>query len=103
MADEDRLVVIVEAAGMRQSEFKVSVTNQRLIIVGVRPPREQAHRSYHQLEIRYGEFRTEVYLPWPVNQENIVAEYEDGFLRVELARATPSQMHVVDVRKIDAD
>ena len=103
MADEDRLVVLVEAAGMKQGEFHVTFANQRLTISGSRPAREPAHGAYHQLEIRCGDFQTEVILPWPVDEETISAEYEDGFLRVELSRAKPQQIRVVDVRKIDAD
>lgn len=103
MADDDRLVVIVEAAGMKQSDFHVIFANQRLSISGSRPAREPAHGAYHQLEIRYGDFQTEVILPWPVDENTITAEYEDGFLRVELTRAKPQQIHVVDVRKVDTD
>ena len=103
MADDDRLVVIVEAAGMKGGEFHVTVASQRLTITGTRPPHEQAHAAYYQLEIRYGEFRTDVNLPWPVDEDQIQAEYEDGILRVELPRAQPQKVHVVDVRKVDTD
>lgn len=103
MADDDRLVVVVEAAGMKEGEFRVTFSGQLLTITGARPAREQAHSAYHQLEIRYGEFRTDVNLPWPIDEDRISAEYEDGFLRVELPRAKPQQIRVVDVRKLDAE
>ena len=103
MADENHLIVLVEAAGMKQGEFHVTFANQRLTISGTRPAREPAHGAYHQMEIRYGDFETDVILPWPVDEETISAEYEDGFLRVELTRAKPQQIRVVDVHKVDAD
>jgi HSP20 family protein len=103
MADEDRLIVIVEAAGMKDGEFHVTFGNQQLTITGTRPPREQAHAAYYQLEVRFGEFRTDISLPWQINEDEIVAQYEDGFLRIELPRARPQKIRAVNVHKIDSE
>jgi HSP20 family protein len=103
MAEEDRLIVIVEVAGMMESDFRVSLANQVLTITGHRLSTEQAHVAYYQLEVRFGEFRTDVNLPWPVTEDEIIARYEDGFLRVELPRAKPRQIRVVDVQKVDSE
>ncbi len=99
MVDEDRVTVVVEVAGMKAGEFNVTLGDQRLIISGERVPREETHSAYNQLEIRYGEFRTEVTLPWTVDEKLIVAHYEDGFLRLELPRAKPRKVQVVDTGK----
>lgn len=99
MVNDDRLIVVVEIAGMRSGEFHVTVANQRLSISGVRSPKEQGHTAYHQLEVRYGEFRTDVTLPWSVDEDRIVARYEDGFLQVELPRAKPHKVRVAEVEK----
>ena len=40
----------------------------------------------HGMKIRFGEFRTEVDVPWPVYPEDVEASYVDGFLRVRLSR-----------------
>lgn len=97
MVNDDRLIVVVEVAGMRNGEFHVTFANQRLTISGVRLAKEQGHTAYHQLEVRYGEFRTDVTLPWAVDEDRIAAHYEDGFLQVELPRAKPHRVHVVEV------
>lgn len=99
MVNADRLIVVVEVAGMRHGEFHISFANQRLTISGVRSSREHEYTAYHQLEVRYGEFRTDVTLPWAVEEDQIVAHYEDGFLQVELPRAKPHRVHVVAVEK----
>jgi HSP20 family molecular chaperone IbpA len=39
------------------------------------------------MEIKYGSFRTDVFLPWPVRENDIEANYEDGFLLVVLPKA----------------
>ncbi len=97
MADEDRVIVIVEIAGMKDGQFHVYLENQRLTIAGSRTSGEPPHAEYHQLELRYGEFRADIALPWPVDEDGIVARYEDGFLRVELPKALPQRIRVVDV------
>ncbi|MBL8057622.1 MAG: Hsp20/alpha crystallin family protein, partial [Anaerolineales bacterium] len=48
----------------------------------------------HQLEVNFGEFRSEVELPSPVEVEGIEAEYEDGFLRVTLPKAKPRRVEI---------
>lgn len=96
MVDDEQMTVMVEVAGMRASEFHVTCAKQNLTISGVRPPREPGHVAYHQLEIQYGEFRTDVALPWAVDEDRIVAHYQDGFLKVELPRAKPRKIRVVE-------
>lgn len=96
---ENRLIVMVEIAGMRDNEFNVTLHSQRLIISGVRQrmAAADAECAYHQLEIPFGEFRTEVSLPWPVVRTEVSAIYQDGLLRVELVRATTQKVQIVNV------
>jgi HSP20 family protein len=96
LVENNRLIVVVEIAGMRSGDFHVTFANQHLTISGLRSAKEHGHAAYHQLEVRYGEFRTDVILPWPVDAEKIIAHYEDGFLQVELSRAKPYTVHIVE-------
>jgi HSP20 family protein len=98
----DRLVVLVEISGMRDGEFNVALQEHRLVISGIRRRTLRDHTAFHQMEVRYGEFRTVVSLPWAVDRSRVKATYKDGFLRVELPRSTKQQMHVVDVDVDDA-
>ncbi len=90
-------MVIVEIAGMRHNDFSVTLQGQRLIISGVRQRATRKDCAYHQLEIPYGEFRTEVSLPWPVARDEVTASYRDGFLRVELPHAPAQQIRIVTI------
>ncbi len=94
---EDRLVVMVEIGGMRDGEFNVVLQDRRLTISGTRRRPSHEQIAFHQMEVRYGEFRTEVTLPWPVTREGVSATYREGFLRVELPHARNQQIHIVDV------
>lgn len=97
----DRLVVLVEIAGIRSEELKITLMNQHLVITGVRERPQHAASAYHQVEIFFGEFRVDVVLPWPVDSDAVAASYDDGFLKVELPRKATRQIPIVDKNTTD--
>jgi HSP20 family protein len=92
---DNLLVVRVEVAGMREGDFSVALEDRFLLVRGFRPDIAE-HRAYHQMEIPFGEFVTAVELPYPVVAEAIEAVYRDGFLRIVLPIAQPTQVKVED-------
>ena len=102
---DDRVVVRVEIAGMEKGEFAISISDRSLSISGVRhdpsAESEASTLSYQQMEIRYGEFKTEVYLPWAIAENEIEATYDDGFLRVVLPKARAQKIPVVEARETE--
>ncbi len=91
---EDGAVIILEIAGMAGSEFNLIVKNKILVITGTRYD-ESEKRVYQQMEIHYGDFRSEIHLPWTVDAKSIEAEYEDGFLRIVVRRQKAERIPVV--------
>lgn len=89
----DALVVRVEVAGMRESDFSISIVNRKLVIRGSRPDVAE-RRAYHQMEIPFGDFTTEIDIPFPIVVEEVDAVYRDGFLRVTMPKARPHQIKV---------
>ena len=83
---DDAVVVKAEIAGMREQDFDISLSNRNLVITGVRHDPD-AKLAYQQLEISYGRFRTQVFLPYAVDQDRITAAYKNGFLTVVLPKA----------------
>ncbi|HEY5157518.1 MAG TPA: Hsp20/alpha crystallin family protein [Anaerolineales bacterium] len=86
-------VVRVEVAGMRQSDFKIDVENNFLVISGVRMESPE-RRVYHQMEIRFGEFSSSVEVPAGVDVSKAEADYEDGFLNVVFPKITPTTLNI---------
>lgn len=82
---DEAVVVRVEIAGMRQSDFSISLDGQSLVIRGTRSDVSE-RRLYHQMEIRFGEFNSEVELTIPVAIDQAQAEYKDGFLYIVLLK-----------------
>lgn len=91
---EDQIVVLVEIAGVRQSDFAVSLVERRLTVTGVRIDRGMARRAYYQMEVQFGEFRVELDLPLAVDENAVTAEYSEGFLRILLPKKRPQAIDV---------
>lgn len=94
---DDQLIVAVEIAGMREGDFNITLHSEKLVISGVRKRTTPSEASYHQLEIAFGEFRTEVALPWPVEREAVTATYRDGFLKIVLPHAAARSVRIVNL------
>lgn len=90
---EENFVVRIEIAGMKDEDFEIAVENNVLMVSGNRPDLNE-RRAYHQMEIRFGKFEVAVDIPVPVEIENARAEYKDGFLLIQLPKASPKTIKV---------
>ncbi len=83
----DELTIFVEIAGVPEEEMEVTLFSDLLVIEGRRPqPSRALMHACHQLGIKYGEFRSEVHIPFPVDNEKVGAEYKNGLLKVVLRK-----------------
>lgn len=86
---EASFIVRLEVAGMRQSDFSIDVEDNFLIISGMRSESPE-RRTYHQMEIRFGEFSTAIEIPAGADVSKAQADYEDGFLNVVMPKIKPT-------------
>lgn len=90
---EDNIIVRVEIAGLNEQDFAIQLEGQNLSIHGVRSDLPE-RRAYYQMEIRFGEFISELELPAPIIPEAVEATYREGFLRIVLPKAQPKDSKV---------
>jgi HSP20 family protein len=90
---ENAIIIRVEVAGMRESDFTITLVERTLTIRGVRQDVAE-RRAYHQMEIPFGEFNTEVELPYEIISDKVEAVYRDGFLRITLPLAQPKHIKI---------
>ena len=84
---EKGFFVQIELAGMRDAEIAITLDERSLRIEGQRPEqRDQGLLCYHQIGVGYGAFAVEVFLARPVDYDHVTAQYNDGFLFVELPK-----------------
>jgi HSP20 family protein len=92
---EQAIIIRLEIAGMDEADISLVIEGQNLVVKGVRtePPEK---RAYHQMEIRFGEFLSEVNLPYPVDTEKIEAVYSNGFLKINLPRIQAKKVTITE-------
>lgn len=85
---EVAVVILVEIAGMDPDQIQVEYTDKILRVSGARADKLR-RAATHCLEVQYGDFSSEVYLPGQYNLDAIDAEYKDGFLTIVLPKTKP--------------
>ncbi len=89
---EESIIVRVEVAGMRDEDFTVKLDGRYLTVRGLRADLSEK-RAYYQMEIRFGEFSSEVELVVPVVMNQVEATYSNGFLNVILPKMRAVQIN----------
>jgi HSP20 family protein len=90
---DESVIIRVEIAGMREEDFSISLEDRFVTIRGVRQDTSEK-RAYHQMEIPFGEFSTEIELLCAVSVQGIEAVYQNGFLQIVLPKVRPYQVRV---------
>jgi HSP20 family protein len=96
--DEHNITVKTELPGVDPKDVDVRVENNTLTIKGERKfEKEEKEENFHRIERRYGTFVRSFTLPNTVDTENVKADYDNGVLKVQLAKraeAKPKQIKV---------
>ncbi len=91
---EEFIIVKVEIAGMVQENFDITFYKNVLNISGCRSDENAAIKSFHQLEIGYGEFLTSIEINIPVKVDQADAVYKNGFLLIHLPKDHPKTIKI---------
>ncbi len=85
----DQIIVLLEVGGVSEEHLSVTLFSDLLVVEGSReqPPFfPKGTSACHQLGIKYGEFRSEIYIPVEVDHEAVSAEYKNGLLTISLKK-----------------
>ena len=91
---DEFIIVKVEVAGMSQENFEITFYKNVLCISGCRSDENSSIKSFHQLEIGFGEFQTSIEINIPVQVDEADAEYNNGFLIIRLPKSHPKTIHI---------
>ncbi len=91
---DEHFIVLIEIAGMREIDFTVVIDRNILTVNGVRSTPIDERRAFHQMEIPFGDFITQVDLPAAIEIEKAEAAYDNGFLRVVLPKEKPKRVEI---------
>lgn len=99
--DDDRVVVRLEAPGMRREDLHIDADRDRLCVWGEkRVDSETRDGDYHLVQCAYGSFRRDLVLPQPVDADRATASYRDGVLRIEIPRLEQGRGQRIVVRGV---
>jgi HSP20 family protein len=97
--DADRLIVRIEAPGMRREDFDVELNGDVLTVRGEkRIDHEAGEGRWRVVQCAYGSFRRDVVLPVSVKADKPRASYRDGVLRIELPKSDEARVLQVAVQ-----
>ncbi|MGC2324772.1 MAG: Hsp20/alpha crystallin family protein [Terriglobales bacterium] len=96
--DEQNVTLKVEVPGLDPKDVDVRVENNTLTIRGERKfEKDEKEENFHRVERHYGAFVRSFTLPNTVDTDNVKADYENGVLKIQLAKraeAKPKQIKV---------
>ena len=96
--EDDKIVLEMEAPGLREEDINLTVDGNTLTISGERKQNQERRKGrYQRVERYYGSFSRTFTLPATVDPNSIQASYEHGVLHVLMskkAEARPRQIKV---------
>ena len=84
--DEEKVIVQLDAAGMKTEDFDISLQEGTLTISGERKEPTNEGESFRSERV-FGSFRRSISLPSPIKEDAVTASYQDGVLTVTLPKA----------------
>ena len=97
-------VVRAELAGIDEGALDISVEEHLLRVRGVRRREaSEERRVYHQMDIAYGPFAAEVFIPFAILPDAVEATYDAGVLQIILPKVPPRRVVPRSVRVTTAN
>jgi len=88
-----------EIPGVNQKDIKVNIENNLLTVSGERKfEHEDKRNNFHRLERSYGAFQRSFTVPSTVDPNKINAVFENGLLRLTLAKRPETQPRAIEVK-----
>ncbi len=96
--NDDKVIIDLEAPGMQEGDFDISVIDNVLYIKGEKHiTQERREGGYSVKERAYGRFERALPLGYEVEPEKAEATYKHGVLRVEVNKSTHHKRRKIQV------
>ena len=94
----ESLIVKMEIAGINRDDLEITLNDRVLLVRGHRKdPCRQRRCSFRQMEIDYGPFERRIVIPRSVDGGHVRAQFNNGFLHIELPKSQQSEHTTVTV------
>lgn len=96
--DEQNITLKIEVPGIDEKDINVSIENNTLTVHGERKfEKEEKEENFQRIERMYGSFTRSFTLPNTVDPEQVSAHYENGVLRIRLAKKAEAKPKLIKV------
>ena len=97
--NQNEIVLEAELPGMKPEDVDISIENNVLTIHGERKfEKKDENDNFHRVERSYGTFTRSFTLPPTVQSENANAEFENGVLRLTLAKREEAKPRRIEIK-----
>ncbi|MDQ6785581.1 MAG: Hsp20/alpha crystallin family protein [Acidobacteriota bacterium] len=97
--NKDQIVLEAELPGMKPEDVEISIENNVLTLHGERKfEKKDESDNFHRVERSYGAFTRSFTLPPTVTSENANAEFENGMLRLTLAKREEAKPRRIEIK-----
>jgi HSP20 family protein len=97
--NKNEIVLEAELPGMKPEDVDISIENNVLTIHGERRfEKKDENDNFHRVERSYGSFTRSFTLPPTVSSENAQAEFENGVLRLTLAKHEEAKPRRIEIK-----
>ena len=99
---QNQIVVEAELPGVNPDDVMVSVENNTLTLQGERKFEKKAEGdNFYRVERSYGSFSRSFTLPPTVTSENAEAEFQNGILKLSLAKREEAKPRRIEIKVSD--
>jgi len=96
--DEHNITLKIEVPGIDEKDINVSIENNTLTVHGERRfEKDEKEENFHRVERMYGSFTRSFTLPNTVDLEQVSAHYENGVLKIGLAKKAEAKPKLIKV------
>ena len=97
--NKDNVVLEAELPGLSADDVNISIENNVLTNHGERKfEKKDEGDNFHRVERSYGSFTRSFTLPPTVSSENVAANFDNGVLRLELAKREEAKPRRIEIK-----
>ncbi len=93
--------ISAELPGVKKEDIKASVSDGILTISAEKKEeKDEKEKNWHRVESYYGTFERQIHLSDNIKDESIVADFQDGLLRITVEKRVPTEVKQHNVKQI---
>ena len=102
--NKDSIILEVELPGLTPDDVNISIENNVLTLHGERRfEKKDEQDNFHRVERSYGSFTRSFTLPPTVSSENVDATFNNGMLRLTLAKREEAKPRKIEIKATNAN